>query len=136
MNTSSMNRWYALALSSATYGLAAGAERLCLPVLFDEIADGLKLGKVEVGAIWGMDPLAGVFVGLVAGLLVDRFGLVRMMAVTSILAGLFGGLRGLSTGFMSMATIMFVFGLSVAMMPIIMPKAAATWFFGPHLGFA
>jgi NNP family nitrate/nitrite transporter-like MFS transporter len=83
-----------------------------------------------------MDPLAGVFVCLVAGLLVDRFGLVRMMAVTSILAGLLGGLRGLSTGFMSMAAMMFVFGLSVAMMPSIVPKAAATWFFGRHLGFA
>jgi MFS family permease len=136
MNNRSMNRWYLLALASATFGLAAGAERMCLPVLFNEIAEGLSLGKVEVGAIWGMDPLAGVFVGLVAGLLADRFGIVRMMALTSILAGLFGGLRGLSTGFISMAGIMFVFGLSVAMMPTIVPKAAATWFFGRHLALA
>jgi cyanate permease len=136
MNIRSMNRWYLLALASATFGLAAGAERMCLPVLFNEIAEGLSLGKVEVGAIWGMDPLAGVFVGLVAGLLADRFGIVRMMALTSILAGLFGGLRGLSTGFISMAGIMFVFGLSVAMMPTIVPKAAATWFFGRHLALA
>jgi cyanate permease len=136
MNISSMNRWHLLALATATYGFTAGTERMCLPVLFDEIAKGLELSKVEVGTIWGMDPLAGVFVCFIAGLLVDRFGLVRMMAAISILAGLLGGLRGLSTGFMSLAAIMFVFGLSVAMTPTIMSKAAATWFFGPHLGFA
>ena len=136
MNASPRNRWLLLGLATATYAFTVGAERMCLPVLFSEIAQDLDLSKVQVGVVWGMDPLAGVFVGLAGGLLVDRFGLARTVAVISFLAGLFGALRGLSTGFTSLALIMFMFGLAVAMMPTVVPKAAAMWFFGQNLALA
>jgi cyanate permease len=136
MNASPRNRWLLLGLATATYGLTAGAERLCLPVLFSEIARDLDLSKVQVGVVWGMDPLAGVFVGLAGGLLVDRFGLARILAVVGVLAGLFGALRGLSTSFTGLAFIMFIFGLAVAMTPTVVPKAAAMWFFGKNLALA
>lgn len=44
-----------------------------MPVLFKEISDDLGLSVAQIGTIWGLDPLAGVFIGLPGGLLADRF---------------------------------------------------------------
>jgi sugar phosphate permease len=127
-------KWYMLALSMLTYGAIAGAERMCMPVLFKEISSDLNLSLVSIGAIWGMDPLAGILVGLPGGLLVDRFGLKRTLAVVSILAGVFCALRGLSVNFISMAFLMFLFGMMAAMTPVITPKITAVWFSRKQLG--
>jgi NNP family nitrate/nitrite transporter-like MFS transporter len=135
--TSSSNyRWYILALTMLTHASIAGAARMCMPVLFKQISDDLGLSMVAVGTIWGMDPLAGVFIGLPGGLLADRFGVKRTLTVICILAGVFGALRGLSVNFMSMAAIMFLFGFMAAATPSIVPKTTAVWFSGRLLGIA
>ncbi|MGD0919315.1 MAG: MFS transporter [Thermodesulfobacteriota bacterium] len=131
---SSNYRWFILALGMVTYGAIAGAERMCMPVLFKEISADLGLSMVAIGTIWGMDPLAGVFVGLPGGLLADRFGVKRTLVVICLLAGVFGALRGLSDTFAGMAATMFLFGLVAAMVPSIVPKVAAVWFSGRYLG--
>jgi MFS family permease len=117
-----------------TYAVTAGMERMCMPVLFKEISVDLGLSVVAVGTIWGMDPLAGVFVGLPGGLLVDRFGVKRTLIVICLLCGVFGALRGLSNSFGSMAATMFLFGLVVAMVPSIVPKVTTVWFSWRALG--
>lgn len=127
-------RWYILALTMLTYAVTAGAERLCMPVLFKEISSDLGLSMMAIGMIWGMDPLAGVFVGLPGGLLADRFGVKRTLVVICTLCGVFGALRGLSNNFASMAATMFLFGLAIAMVPSIVPKVTAVWFSGRNLG--
>jgi predicted MFS family arabinose efflux permease len=129
-------RWYILLLAMVTYGSIAGAERLCMPVLFPEISVELGLSMVAIGTIWGMDPLAGVFLGLPGGLLADRLGVRRTLTVVCILAGVFGALRGFSTGFLTMAAFMFLFGLMAAVVPSIVPKVTAVWFAGRRLGLA
>lgn len=133
---SSRYRWYILVLAMLTYGSVAGAARLCMPVLFPEISQELELSKVAIGTIWGMDPLAGVFLGLPGGLLADRFGVRRTLTVVCILAGVFGALRGFSVDFLSMAAYMFLFGLMAAVTPSIVPKVTAVWFAGKRLGLA
>ena len=133
---SSRYRWYVLLLAMLTYGSIAGSARLCMPVLFPEIAKELDLSMVAIGTIWGMDPLAGVFLGLLGGLLADRFGVKRMLTVVCVLAGVFGALRGFSVDFLSMAAFMFLFGLMAAVTPSIVPKVTAIWFAGNRLGLA
>lgn len=133
---SSRYRWYILLLAMMTYGSIAGSARLCMPVLFPEISTELGLSMVAIGTIWGMDPLAGVFLGLPGGLLADRFGVKRMLTVVCILAGVFGALRGFSIDFLSMAAFMFLFGLMAAVTPSIVPKVTAVWFAGRRLGLA
>jgi MFS family permease len=125
-----------LLLAMLTYGSIAGTARLCMPVLFPEISKELGLSMVAIGTIWGMDPLAGVFIGLVGGLLADRFGVKRTLTVVCILGGLFGALRGFSVDFLSMAAFMFLFGLVAAVTPSVVPKVTAVWFVGNRLGFA
>ena len=129
-------RWYILALTMLTYAIIAGAARLCMPVLFKEIGDELGLSVVAIGTVWGMDPLAGVFIGLPAGLLADRFGVKRTITIVCILAGVFGALRGFSVNFLTMAMTMFFFGLMAAATPSIVPKVTAEWFSGKRLGLA
>jgi NNP family nitrate/nitrite transporter-like MFS transporter len=119
-----------------TYAIIAGASRLCMPVLFKEISEDLSLNVVAIGTIWGMDPLAGVFIGLPSGLLADRFGIKRTLTVLCILAGVFGALRGFSSSFFSLAATMFLFGLMAAATPSVVPKVTAEWFSGNRLGLA
>jgi len=129
-------RWYILFMGMMTYGSIAGSARLCMPVLFPQIAPELGLSLVAIGTIWGMDPLAGVFLGLPGGLLADRFGVKRTLTVVCILAGIFGALRGFSVDFLSMAAFMFLFGLMAAVTPSVVPKVTAIWFAGRRLGLA
>ncbi|OGO19037.1 MAG: hypothetical protein A2Z15_06855, partial [Chloroflexi bacterium RBG_16_50_11] len=129
-------RWYILALTMLTYAIIAGAARLCMPVLFKQIGDDLGLSVVAIGTVWGMDPLAGVFIGLPSGLLADRFGVKRTLTVLCILAGVFGALRGFSVNFVTLAATMFLFGLMAAATPSIVPKVTAEWFSGKRLGLA
>jgi NNP family nitrate/nitrite transporter-like MFS transporter len=126
-------KWYILTLTVATYA-SVMAMRMCFPVLFKEMSQDLGLSLISVGAIWGMDPLAGAFVSLPAGLIADRFGVKRTLTVVCLLQGVFGVLRGLSSNFASMAASMFLFGVVAAMAPTLMSKVTAVWFRGQSLG--
>ena len=129
-------RWYVLSLATLAYFFIAGVSRMCMPVLFKEISTDLGLSMVAIGAVWGMDPLAGVFIGLPSGLLADRFGVKRTMVAVCVMAGIFGAMRGLSFNFVTMATTMFLFGLMAAAAPSIVPKVTAVWFQGKELGIS
>ncbi len=129
-------KWYILALTMVTYALITGASRMCMPVLFKQISEDIGLSLVAIGTVWGMDPLAGVFIGLIGGLLADRFGIRRTLFVLCITAGIFGALRGFSVNFFTMAATMFFFGLTVAATPTILPKVTTLWFSGKHLALA
>jgi len=109
---------------------------MCLPVLFEEISDDLGLSLVQIGTVWGMAPLAGVFVVLVGGLLGDRFGTKRVLSTACFLAGLSGALRGLSVDFFTLAATLFLFGLVTASIPPVVHKTCGIWFSGRHLGLA
>jgi MFS transporter, NNP family, nitrate/nitrite transporter len=128
--------WYILLLTGLTYAIVAGINRLCMPVLFKEIGDSLNLSVTNIGTIWGMDPLAGVFVGLPAGLLADRFGIKKTVTVLCIMAGVFGALRGFSNSFLTLSITMFLFGMMSAAAPSIIPKVTAEWFNDKRLALA
>ena len=61
------NRWYVLALAALTSTLAVAMPNMCLPVLFEEIADDLGLSLVQIGLVWGVGALAGIPTGLAGG---------------------------------------------------------------------
>jgi ACS family glucarate transporter-like MFS transporter len=119
-----------------TYAIIAGAERMTMPVLFKEISSDIGLNVVSIGTIWGLDPLAGVFIGLPGGLLADRFGIKRTLTVVCLLAGIFSAFRGFSTSFVTLAGTTFLFGIMAAMTPSIAPKTTAVWFSRQQLGLA
>ena len=71
-------RWYMLALCTATATLVVSIPFSCMPVLFKEISEDLGLSLVQIGTVWGIGSLAGVFVSLISGLIGDRFGMRNM----------------------------------------------------------
>jgi NNP family nitrate/nitrite transporter-like MFS transporter len=129
-------KWFILVLAMLAYGIVTGADRMTIPVLFKEISLDLNLNMVSIGTIWGMDPLAGVFVCMLGGLLADRFGIKRTLVAACILSGIFCALRGFSNNFISMAATMFLFGLVNSITFTVAPKIAAVWFNGKHLTLA
>jgi NNP family nitrate/nitrite transporter-like MFS transporter len=129
-------KWYILILATVIFAFVAGAERMCLPPLFTEITESLNMSMTQMLTVWAMDPLAGVFTSLGAGLLIDKFGVKRTLAAACLLAGITGALRGISVDFPSMAVTMFTFGLLAAAMPTLLPKVTAIWFMGQRLALA
>jgi predicted MFS family arabinose efflux permease len=127
-------KWYILVLAMLAFGIVTGLDRMCLPVLFKEMSLDLGLSLVSIGTIWGMDPLAGVFVSLPGGLLADRFGVKRTLMVTCLLAGVFCALRGLSHSFFTLALTTFLFGLMATVVFTVAPKTTAVWFSRTQLG--
>jgi cyanate permease len=129
-------RWYVLGLAALTYTCAMGMPRMCMPVLFKEISVDLGLNLVQIGGIWGTDFLSGIITGLAGGLLGDRFGVRKVLSAACLLAGGAGALRGLSSGFTSLAATTFLFGFIVAVIPVNVVKTVGIWFSGRHLGLA
>ena len=121
-------RWYMLALCAATATLVVSIPFSCMPVLFKEISEDLDLSLVQIGAVWGIGSLAGVFVSLISGLIGDRFGMRLMLSVSCILVGITGALRGLSTDFLTLTVTVFINGMARTILPIILTKLIALWF--------
>ena len=129
-------RWYLLGLSAATSTLVSAIPYSCMPVLFEEISKDLNLSLVQIGTVWGMASLAGVFVSLAAGVLGDRFGLKRVLAIACLLVGITGALRGFSSTFFMLTAMVFLNGLVRALIPVNVTKSIAVWFKGRSLGMA
>ena len=129
-------RWYVLALSGGTAALAVAAPSMAMPVLFAEIAEELQLSLVQVGAVWGMASFAGLFASLAGGMIGDRFGTKRTIAVACVVLGAAGASRGLSNDLVTMTATVFLTGLVAAAIPMNLHKVCAMWFSGRRLGSA
>ena len=125
-----------LALAAGTNTFAAALPFSCMPVLFKEISEDLGLNLVQIGTVWGMASLAGVFVVLIGGLLGDRFGVKLTVGLACVLLGVTGALRGLSSSFSILAMTMFASGLMRWIMPVNVLKMVSLWFSDRNLGLA
>ncbi|MBV7331226.1 MFS transporter [Chloroflexi bacterium TSY] len=124
----------ALAASTFTFGMAIPT--MSMPVLFPEISAELGLTIVEVGWVWGASSFMGILIGLIGGVLGDRFGTRRMLTICCLVAGALGALRGGSSGFITLALTSFLFGLIPSFLPMNVHKVCAIWFPGNRLGMA
>lgn len=129
-------RWYVLTIAALTFAFVVALPQIFMSVLFKEISGDIGLNLVEEGVVWGTPPLAGIFIVFLGGLLADRYGARRTIGVACLLAGLAGAMRGISGGFISLALITFLFGLSIWVIPASVFKATATWFSGRQLVLA
>ncbi len=134
--TSPRTRWLMLALMVATNALVATIPMSCLPVLFKEISGDLGLSLVQVGSVWGMANLAGLFMSLLAGVLADRFGTRRTLILFSLLTALTGAARGLSDSFGILVLTVFLNGAVRLVIPVAVTKNIGLWFRGGRLGLA
>ena len=129
-------KWYILTLAALTHTIVVAIPMMSMPVLFDEIAGEMGLDLVQIGWIWGIGFLTGIFTSLIGGALGDRFGTKRTLMVGCILAGITGALRGVSDNFAMLAATAFLFGLVPPAIPMNVHKTCGVWFSGRRLGLA
>lgn len=129
-------RWYVLALTVVSGALVVSMPFSCMPVLFQEISEDLDLSLVQIGTVWGIASLAGVFFSILGGVLGDRFGVRLILPLSCILAGVTGALRGLSNNFLTLMTTVFLSGVVRLIVPINLTKTVGLWFKGQNLGAA
>jgi MFS family permease len=123
-------------LSALTNTLAVAMPVMCMPVLFKEISGELGLSLVQIGLIWGVGALPGIFTGLAGGAVGDRFGPKLILSVTCLLVGLTGALRGLAYDFVTLAATIFLFGLLLPLITMNVFKTCGIWFSRKQLGLA
>lgn len=129
-------RWYILILAALTNTLAIAAPSMCISVLFAEISNDLDLDVVQVGLVWGIGALPGIFTMLMGGAIGDRFGPKRVLTLACLLGGAAGVLRGLSDSFFTLSVTMFLFGFLAPMIPMNVLKTCGVWFSRRQLGLA
>jgi MFS family permease len=129
-------RWYILALVTLSGTFVASITSSCMPVLFKEISGDLGLTLVQIGTIWGLGSLAGIFVSTIAGALSDWFGVRLILSTVSILVGVTGALRGISNSYTVLAVTVFINGLFRMIIPVTLTKTIGIWFKGQNLGLA
>ncbi len=129
-------RWYILILAALTNTLAVAMPAMCLPVLFKEISGELDLSLVQIGLIWGIGALPGIFTSLAGGAIGDRFGPKRILSVGCMLVGLAGALRGLANDFITLSATVFLLGLLSPVVTMNVFKICGSWFPRRQLGLA
>lgn len=108
----------------------------CMPVLFKEISDGLGLNLFQVGMIWGIAGLPGLFLAFIAGMVGDRFGTRKTLFLACLFNGVTGALRGIAFGYNSLLVFSFLFGIAMVPFSFAVHKSAGEWFTGRQLGMA
>lgn len=129
-------KWVILGLAMLTNTLVAAVPSMCLPVLFDQISTDLSLNLVQVGFIWGIGALPGIFTALVGGSIGDRLGPRRVLIASCLLIGLTGALRGMATNFTTLAAAVFLFGVFSPYITMNTIKTCGMWFPRNQMGLA
>ncbi len=133
-------RWWALFVGALVQAIVTGGAWTIMPVLFYEIAQpepvGLGLSIIQLGAIWGMLPLASAFFSIPMGMGADRYGVRWVVGLGIVLAAVAGTFRGMSGGFTSLLIWMFLFGIGYSTIGPNLPKLVGSWFPSKELGMA
>ena len=121
---------------SASGFIAMGFPTAGLSAMFSEIAESLGLDLIEIGVIWGVGMVMGIFTSFLGGSLIDYFGTRRALVLLCLAAGASGALRGLAVDFWSLFLFSFFFGMVQPILPMNFVKLNREWFSSRQLGFA
>ncbi|MBM2825314.1 MAG: transporter [Dehalococcoidales bacterium] len=128
-------RWVMLALVWLLY-FVFGVVTASLAPLITPILKDLGISYSQMGFILGSWPLTYIVVSIMAGALMDRWGIRKSVFVGIIIVGLSEILRYFANGFGTMLLCVTLFGLGGPMISIGCPKVVAVWFHGKERGMA
>ena len=120
-------RWIILALLWLLYTVFGMVARSIFP-LVTPILDDLHLSYSQMGMILGSWQLTYILVALVAGTILDRWGVHKSIFAGAIIIGLSAALRYLADGFATMLIAVALFGVGGPMISIGGPKTISEWF--------
>lgn len=117
------------------YTIFGMVSRSIFPLVTPILAD-LDLSYAQMGLILGSWQLTYIFAALVAGTILDRWGVRKSIFAGAIVIGLSASLRYFSGGFISMLLAVALFGIGGPMISIGGPKTISAWFSGRNRGTA
>jgi len=128
-------RWVILALLWLLYVAFGLVQRAIAPMVTPILAD-LDLSYTQMGFILGSWQLTYIAMAVVAGTLIDRWGIRRALLSGAIFLGLSSALRYFARGFGSMLSAVAIAGIGGPMISVGCPKAISIWFEGKSRGTA
>lgn len=134
--TKSNYRWVMLAMCALTPPFVVTLPNLSLPPMFATISQELGLSLVQMGTIWGIMSLAGIFFALIGGTLGDRFGTRTSLVIGCLLTGLFGLMRSFAVDFTSLLITSLFYGFAQAIISLMLFKVIRQWIPSEQLGMA
>jgi len=129
-------RWPMAVLTMLVGLFVTGFNVGVVPPLFAEIKQELVLSHTQIGMIWGVASAGTFLTALGGGMLADRYGPRRVMAVGVFLSIFFCALRGVLDSAWGLSLAMFLLGMAQGLVVTNMPKAVAVWFGRRELGTA
>jgi MFS transporter, ACS family, D-galactonate transporter len=136
IRTDSNFRWVILAMTTLTGFIAMGFQTTSLSALFSEIAISVNLDLVQIGLVWGVSSVMGIFTTVIGGSFVDYFGTRRSLVTLCILIGITGALRGFAVDFWTLFLFSFLYGMVQPLIPMNLVKLNRQWFSSEQLGLA
>jgi CP family cyanate transporter-like MFS transporter len=128
-------RWVILALLWLLYAAFGIISRSIFPLVTPVLTD-LNLSYSQMGLILGSWQLTYIFAALVAGAILDRWGVRKSIFAGAIVIGISAALRYYAVGFITMLTAVALFGLGGPMISVGGPKTISLWFRGRSRGTA
>jgi len=131
----SIYRWIMLALLWLLYVCFGIVSRAIFP-LVTPILNDLRIIYSQMGLILGSWQLTYIMMALVAGSILDRWGVRKSLFAGALIIGLSSGLRYFTNNFTALLIAVALFGVGGPMISIGGPKTISSWFSGPSRGTA
>ncbi|MFC1577866.1 CynX/NimT family MFS transporter [Thermodesulfobacteriota bacterium] len=128
-------RWVMLILLLLLYACFGIVSRAIFP-LVTPILNDLRMIYAQMGFILGSWQLTYIMMALVAGSILDRWGVRKSLFAGAIIIGLSSSLRYFAADFTTLLIAVALFGVGGPMISIGGPKTISSWFRGPSRGVA
>lgn len=100
------------------------------------VRNDLNISLTQMGMVLGAWQLVYIGAAAPAGMLIDRIGPKRALAVGALIITVSAFLRSYATGFGTLFAAVALFGVGGPIVSIGLPKLIADWFIGPKRGLA
>lgn len=128
-------RWVMLALLWLLYASFGISYRSLSPLITPILAD-LRMSYSQMGFVLGSWQLTYIGAAVMAGFLIDRWGIQRSLFFGAVVISLSVGLRYFSQGFGTFLPVVALFGIGGPLISVGCPKTIALWFQGKDRGTA
>ncbi len=128
-------RWVILALVWLLYAAFGLVNRSISPLVTPILKD-LNMSYSQMGIIMGSWQLTYIVVAIIAGTVIDKWGVRKSLFIGTVIIGLSAVLRYFPSGFGSLLPVVAIFGIGGPLISIGAPKTIASWFRGKGRGTA
>ncbi len=128
-------RWVILALVWLLYAAFGLVNRSISPLVTPILKD-LNMSYSQMGIIMGSWQLTYIVVAIIAGTVIDKWGVRKSLFIGTVIIGLSAALRYFPSGFGSLLPVVAIFGIGGPLISIGAPKTIFSWFRGKGRGTA